>query len=123
MLVRAKSKYIRVSPYKLRPIINEIRGSSVDKALAWLKNCSLKRVDPIEKTLFSAYSNGKNLNPNVKNMNEFFIKDIRIDQGPVIKYFKPGAMGRASMQKKRLSHLEIVLEKKDKKIVNDKKID
>ncbi len=114
MLVRAKDKYIRVSPYKLRPFIDVIRGYPVDKALAWLKTCAVKRVRPIIKTLYSAYSNGKNLQSDITSMNELFIKEIKIDQGPIIKYYKPGAMGRASIQRKRLSHLNIILEKKEK---------
>lgn len=113
MLVRAKSKYIRVSPYKLRPIVNIIRGCSVDKALARLQTTALKRVVPIKKTLLSAYSNGKNLLSSEVPMSEFLIKEIRVDQGPVIKYYKPAAMGRASTQRKRLSHIQIVLERKE----------
>jgi large subunit ribosomal protein L22 len=112
MLSTAKNKYIRTSPYKLRPIIDVIRGYSVDKAFAWLKTCAVKRVRPITKTLFSAYSNAKNLHPEIGSMNELVIKEIKIDQGPIIRYFKPGAQGRANMQRKRLSHLEIILEKK-----------
>ncbi|MCK4651337.1 50S ribosomal protein L22 [Candidatus Babeliales bacterium] len=115
MLVKAKSKYIRVSPKKLRAIVDVIRGYSADKAIMVLKNCSLKRSEPIEKLIFSAFSNGKNLSSDVKQMSDLFIKDIRVDVGPVIKYFKPGAMGRASTQRKRLSHLQVVLETKDNK--------
>lgn len=113
MLVKAKSKYIRISPYKLRPVIDVIRGYSVDKAIAWLQTTALKKVQPIRKTLLSAYSNGKNILSAEIPMNEFLIKEIKIDQGPIIKYFKPGAMGRAMVQRKRLSHLEVVLEKKE----------
>lgn len=111
MLVKAKSKYIRVSPYKLRPIVDVIRGYSVDKALAWLQTRALQRVVPVRKTLLSAYANGKNVSSSEIPMNQFLIKEIKVDQGPTIKYFKPGAMGRASVQRKRLSHLQIVLEK------------
>lgn len=114
MLVRAKNRYIRVSPYKLRPLVDVIRGYQVDKALAWLKTCALKRVRPIEKTLLSAYANSKDLNTDISSPSQLIIKEIRVDQGPVIKYYKPGAMGRASMQRKRLSHLEIILEKAEK---------
>ena len=112
MLVRAKSKYLRISPYKLRPVVDVIKGYPVDKALAWLKTYALKRVKPVEKTLLSAYANGKELNPDISSMAELFIKEIRVDQGPIIKYYKPGAMGRACMQRKRLCHLEIVLGRK-----------
>ena len=108
MLAKAKSKYIRISPYKLRPFVNVIRGYSVEHALAWLRTCSVKRVQPLMKTLFSAYSNARNLNPDLSA--GVMIKDIRVDPGPIIKYFKPAAMGRASIQRKRLSHIEVVLE-------------
>jgi len=121
MLSKAKSKYLRISPYKLRPYIDVIRGNTVDKALAWLETCALKRVKPITKTLFSAYSNAKNLNPEFGSMSDLVIKEIKIDQGPIIKYFKPGAQGRACPQRKRLSHLEIILDKKIEKTVTVKK--
>ena len=111
MYVRAKNRYVRVSPYKLRPIADVIRGYSVDRALAWLRNCALKKVKPISKVIYSAYSNGKNLDSNSKSPSDFYLKEIRIDHGPIVKYYKPGAMGRASIQRKRFSHIEVVLEK------------
>lgn len=112
MLSKAVSRFIRVSPYKLRPFADVIRGNSVDKAYAWLKTCAVKRANPLVKTLYSAYSNARNLHPEVDSMDKLYIKAIKIDQGPIIKYFKPGAMGRANMQRKRLSHVEIVLDRK-----------
>jgi large subunit ribosomal protein L22 len=115
MDVRARSKYVRISPYKLRPVINVVKGYSVEKALAWLKTCALKRVRPIVKTILSAYSNGKNLHSDVTSMDALVIKEIKVDQGPVIRYYKPGAMGRASIQRKRLSHIEVVLGRKQEK--------
>jgi large subunit ribosomal protein L22 len=45
-------------------------------------------------------------------MEKLYIKEIRVNQGPIVRYFRPGAMGRANMQRKRLSHVEIVLDKK-----------
>lgn len=114
MVVRAISKYIRISPFKIRPYTDVIKGYSVDKAYAWLKTCSVKRVRPIVKTLVSAYSNGKNKETGNLSMSDFRIKEIKVNQGPMIKYFKPAAQGRASVQRKRMSHIEIVLEK-DKK--------
>ena len=112
MLSRAKCKYIRISPYKLRPMADVIRGYSVDKAFAFLKTFGVRKAKPILKTLFSAYSNVRFKNPEIDSMDKLYIKQITVDHGPVIKYFKPGAMGRANMQRRRLSHLEIVLDKK-----------
>ncbi|MFH1643978.1 MAG: 50S ribosomal protein L22 [bacterium] len=124
LIGKAKSKYIRISPYKLRPIVDVIRGKRVDEALAWLDTCSMKKIVPIKKTLISAYSNAKNLNPKTAEMERMFIKEIKIDQGPVIKYFKPAAMGRAAIQRKRLSHLNVVVSaKEDKGVTSNKKIE
>ena len=113
MISKAKSKYIRVSPYKLRLLIDVIRGRSVDKAFDWLKTCSMKRAQPIVKTLESAYANAKDKHSEVSSMADLVIKEIKVDQGPVVTYFKPGAMGRANLQRKRMCHLEIVLDKKN----------
>ena len=45
------------------------------------------------------------------------IKEIRIDQGPMVKYFKPGAMGRSNVYRKRMSHIGVVLESTERKEV------
>ena len=57
MLSHAKCKYIRISPYKLRPMADVIRGYSVDKAYAVVKTFGVRKAKPILKALFSAYSN------------------------------------------------------------------
>lgn len=113
MNVRAKSKYVRVSPFKLRPFANVVRGYTVDRALAWLKTRSLQRLKPLEKVIFSAFSNAKNMQENVA-MNDLIVRELRIDQGPTYTYYKPRAMGRAQVQKKRLCHIEVVLGKRVK---------
>lgn len=112
MFARALSKYVRVSPYKLRPIVNVIRGWTLDKAFAWLKTCSVKRAKPIEKVLLSAYHNAKHNDLSAKNKSiaDIAIKEIKVDGGPVVKYYKPTAMGRASVQRKRTSHIEVILQ-------------
>jgi len=112
MLSKARGKYVRVSPYKLRPIVDHLRGLKLDRAIAFLKTYSVKRVKPILKIVESAYANAKDINANINSMDDIFIKEIRVDNGPVITYFKPGAMGRACIQRKRLSHIEVVLDSK-----------
>lgn len=111
MLARAISKYIRISPYKLRPYADVIRGNSVDKAYAWLKTCAVRRAQPLLKALMSAYANARVKNPEIDSMAEVKIKEVRIDQGPIIKYFKPAAMGRAAPQRKRISHIMVVVDR------------
>ena len=109
---RSKVKFIRVSPYKLRPTADVVRGSTVEQALAWLRGHATQRTLPIEKLIFSAFSNAKNLHGEL-SMREMIIKEIKVDQGPTITYFKPGAMGRANMQRKRMSHMEVTVVKLD----------
>ncbi len=113
MQVKAISKYIKVSPYKLRPYANAVRGRRVDKAVHWLEACSVAKTVPLIKTINSAFSNAKNvLASDTATQAEFFIKEIRVDGGPITKYYKPGAMGRSSVQRRRTSHVEVVVEKK-----------
>jgi large subunit ribosomal protein L22 len=104
----AKARYVRVSHYKMRPLVDVVRGKNVAYALNWLSNCSLKKAVPIKKMIESAAANAKSLQ-NIESA-DLVIKDIRIDQGPMSRYFKPGAMGRANIYRKRLSHMSIVVE-------------
>jgi len=106
----AKAKFLHYSPYKLRLLVDVIRGKNVSYALNWLSVYEMQRTVPIKKALESAAANAKNLE-NLE-LNDLLIKDIRVDQGPMFKYFKPGAMGRANRQTKRLSHISIVLKSK-----------
>jgi large subunit ribosomal protein L22 len=107
----AKAKYIRCSPYKLRPLAAAIRGKGAVYALGMLKTAAMRRAVPMLKVLESAVANAKDRG-NVE-IAQLLIKEFRVDQGPMFRYFKPGAMGRSMMQKKRLCHLSVILESKD----------
>lgn len=104
----AKTRYIIYSPYKLRPLADVVRGKGVVYALSWLTTYRTQRAEPIKKLIESAAANAHNLK-NVP-LSQLSIKEIRIDQGPIRRYFKPGAMGRAMPQRTRLSHLSVILE-------------
>jgi|SRR6516165_4589561 len=108
MQFRAKAKFVRYSPYKLRPLADVIRGKDAQYALHWLETYKTRRSVPLKKMLMSAVANAKNLND--LSPNELIIKDLRVDEGPIIRYYKPGAMGRANIQRKRLCHLSVILE-------------
>lgn len=111
MQFTAKAKYIHYSPYKLRPLVDVIRGKNAQYALEWLSTNSVQRVRPIEKVLKSAVANAKNKS-NI-NPESLIIKDFRVDQGPIYRYFKSGAMGRPTVLRKRFSHINIILESKE----------
>jgi len=108
MKITAKARYVRLSPYKVRPLADVVRGKTALYAINWLATCAVKKAVPLKKLIESAVANAKH-NNNV-DLESLLVKDIRIDQGPIIRYFKPGAMGRANIQRKRLSHMSVILE-------------
>jgi|SRR5579859_4222982 len=105
----AKARYIRFSPYKLRPIVDVVRGKDAQYALNWLTTHAVKRSEPISKMISSAVANAKHATAGLQ-AGDLIIKDIRVDQGPILRYFKPGAMGRATIQRRRFSHMSIILQ-------------
>ncbi len=109
----AKARYIRFSPFKLRPLVDVVRGKNVRYALSLLSSFPTKRTGSVKKVIESAAANAKNL-ANIE-VADLKIKDIRVDQGPAVRYFKPGAMGRSNVYKRRFSHISVVLEQIDKK--------
>jgi large subunit ribosomal protein L22 len=104
----AQARYVRYSPYKIRPLADVIRGKNASFALGWLATYRNQRVEPLKKLVESVLANAKSL----KNLgaSELSVKEVRVDQGPIHRYFKPGAQGRAMPQRKRMCHISIVLE-------------
>ena len=107
----AKASYLAYSPYKLRPLVDVVRGKNARYALNWLGTFRSQRSETVKKVLDSVVANAKNLK-NVEPEN-LIIKEICVDQGPIHRYFKPGAQGRANPQRRRLCHMKIVLESKE----------
>ena len=105
--ITAKSKYIRQSPYKLRLVLNLIRGLPVSEALDILKFTKRKASDEITKVIQSAMANAEN-NFGL-NSNDLYISKAIADEGPTLKRFRPRARGRAGRINKRTSHLIIEL--------------
>lgn len=105
--ITAKSKYIRQSPYKLRLVLNLIRGLPVSEALDILKFTKRKASDEITKVIQSAMANAEN-NFGL-NSNDLYISKAIADEGPTLKRFRPRARGRTGRINKRTSHLIIEL--------------
>jgi len=106
----AKAKRIPFSPYKLRPLVDVVRGKDVDSAIGWLVTHQTQRVGPIKKLIESAIANAKSTQ-GVESQ-DLCIKEIKVDEGRTTRYFKPGAMGRAAIQRRRSCHISVVLEQK-----------
>lgn len=115
MQFNARARNVRYSPFKLRPLVDMVRGKNAQYALSWLATSSLKRAVPIAKVVASAVANAKN-RENVA-IEQLHIKEIRVDHGTAYRYYKPGAMGRANEYKRRFSHISVTVESVDTKEV------
>ena len=112
MQAKAVAKYVRISPRKVRQVVNLIRGKKVSDAFAILQFTPKGSTADVTKVLKSAVANaGHNYDMNV---DELIITEISVDQGPTLKRIKPRAMGRADQIRKRTSHITVVVgEKKE----------
>ena len=110
MEVRAVAKYVRISPRKLRLIMDQIRGKKVEEALNILKFSPKKGARMLKKLVYSAVANAEN-NFDI-DVDRLYIKRIYTDQGPTLKRYKARALGRATMIRKRTSHLTVILDER-----------
>lgn len=112
---RAFQRTTRQSPYKMRLVIDQIRGKTVNEALALLAFSKKHAAKQIEKVLHSAVANAeyqaRTANASV-DVDTLFVKHAIINEGPKLKRFMPAAMGRATPIIKRTSHVEIVVAEK-----------
>lgn len=123
MEIRAVSRYVRMSPRKLRRVADLIQGEPVDKALGILQFTQKAASKALYKTLKSAASNAIAIEGSAKvKVENLFVKDVKIDGGPTWKRIRPVGMGRAYMIRKRIAHIGITLiEKKPAEPVAVKK--
>jgi large subunit ribosomal protein L22 len=104
---RAQAKYIRQSPYKVRRVLDLVRGLPVDEARIVLDFTNRRAADPIKKVLNSAIANAEhNL---ALDADELFVAEAYADEGPTLKRWRPRARGRAAQIRKRTSHITIVV--------------
>jgi large subunit ribosomal protein L22 len=102
----------RQSPYKMRLVIDQIRGKNVNEALGLLRFSKKHAAKQIEKTLNSAVANAEHAarqNNEAIDVDELYVKKAIVNEGPKIKRFMPAAQGRATPIQKRTSHVEIVV--------------
>jgi large subunit ribosomal protein L22 len=104
---RAVSKYIRMSPSKIRRVLRQIQGKSYKDALIILEFLPYASCEPIIKVLRSAAANAKH-NKGFDESN-LVIKSACANQGPTLKRFRPRAQGRAYRIQKATSHITIIV--------------
>ena len=108
MEVKARAKFIRTAPRKARMVTELVKGKGVGDALNILAFTKKAPAKIVAKLLRSAVANADQMK-NI-DVDTLFIKEITVDQGPTMKRYRPRAMGRATMIRRRMSHITVVLE-------------
>ena len=105
---KAIAKYIRISPYKVRVVLDLIRGKDLNEAVAILDNVSKAGAEPIKKVVLSAAANAEhNLQMNAADL---YVAECYADQGPTLKRMQPMGHGRGFRILKRTSHITVILD-------------
>ncbi len=100
----------RVSPTKVRPVINEIRGKHVNEALEILELSKRRSAVLVKAVLDAAMANA---DFQEADQHRLWISDARVDEGPTMKRFQPKDRGRAHPIMKRTSHIQVSVEERD----------
>ncbi|MFH1868237.1 MAG: 50S ribosomal protein L22 [Candidatus Omnitrophota bacterium] len=107
MISKAVARYLRVSPRKVREVICLVKGKNAIEARDILSNTNKRAANLLGKVLNSAIANAKRI-PNI-NEEDLYISDLFADGGPSLKRFKAATMGKATMIKRRTSHITVKL--------------
>jgi len=108
MEARAITRFVRLSPRKVRLVVDQIRGKGVEEALNVLKFTPKRSAGIIAKTLRTALANAESTQS--VDVDRLYIKRAKVDEAGMWKRFTPRAQGRATRVRKRLSHITIVLD-------------
>lgn len=100
----------RVSPLKVRPVINEIRGKHVHEALEILELSKRRSAMMVKAVLDAAMANADYQEADTRRL---WVSEVRVDEGPTMKRFQPKDRGRAHPILKRTSHITVSVEERD----------
>ncbi|KPK71787.1 hypothetical protein AMJ87_06565 [candidate division WOR_3 bacterium SM23_60] len=111
MMVRAVKRFERMSPRKVKRMLDVIRGKGIVEARAILQFHHSRSKLPVLKTLNSAVANLKDRIGTVRvDDNDLFVKEAKVDPGPTMKRWRPGFRGTADMIKRRTCHITVVVD-------------
>lgn len=110
-MAKAIAKYLRMSPRKVRRVVNEIRGKKADEAQVILRFMPYAAAKPVIKTLNSAIANAKENEK--QDEKELFVTEAFVDQSVTLKRWRPMSRGRAFPRLKRMSSITIVVNSKN----------
>jgi large subunit ribosomal protein L22 len=106
-----------MSPRKVRLVVDQIRGKSVNEAYAILQFSKKSAAEPVGKTLRSAVANAQvkadESDGGPVDVDELFIRECFVDEGPTLRRWRAAAQGRAAPRRHRTSHITVVVDTKD----------
>ncbi|NCB42376.1 MAG: 50S ribosomal protein L22 [Clostridia bacterium] len=110
MEAKSIAKYVKMSPSKVKPVTDLVRGKNLSEALTILKFTPGKGAELVEKVVQSAAANAEN-NHNM-DVSKLYVAEIFANQGPTLKRWRAGAQGRAGRILKRSSHIGVTLKER-----------
>jgi len=111
MIARAEAKYVRISPTKVRPVIELIKGQGAKQAILNLELVNKRGAHYLRKVIHSALANAKNKGYQEEKV---FILRAIANPGPALKRYRAASFGRATLIKKRTSHILVELDSREK---------
>jgi len=110
MEIRAAARFVRISPQKVRLVMGQVRGKKVEEALNLLSFAPQRGARIVKKLIDSAVANAQE--NAAMDVDSLYISKIYADEGPILKRWRPRALGRATRIRKRTSHLTVILGEK-----------
>ncbi|MEQ8329635.1 MAG: 50S ribosomal protein L22 [Longimicrobiales bacterium] len=116
MEAKAIARHVRMSARKVRLVVDQIRGKSVNEAYAILQFSKKNAAEPVGKTLRSAVANAQfkaGESDDFVDVDDLFVRECFVDEGPTLRRWRARAQGRAAPIRKRTSHITVVVDTKD----------
>ena len=113
MQARARQRHIRMSARKVRLVVDQIRGKSVNEANALLSFSKKAAAEPVGKALRSAVANAQMKSQDdgaVLDVDDLYVRECFVDEGPTLRRWRARAQGRAAPVRKRTSHITVVVD-------------
>lgn len=110
MVARARLRFLRMSPRKVKRVTDLIKGKKVSEAVNILKFTPNIAAKPVLKLLNSAVANATNNSKTKINVDDLIVREIIVGNGPIMKRIMPRARGMAYRINKRMSHITILID-------------
>lgn len=118
MMYTAEAKNLKISPRKMRLVVDGVKDMQISVAVATLSNVNKRAAIPVRKALESAVANA--VNNGQVNKDDLFISEMFVNEGVAYKRYHFAARGRIRPYKKKTSHLKVILGVKEAKVATGK---